>query len=177
MEAAALQQGVDQISFTQSFLGAALTPTSGRVKQVPDTCKAALVAWPRVLVRRRTRSVLPSASSAAAASRRRSRRWSRRTHALVAEGFEVSRRSAAGKNISCWRLKAGLLNCLDTPAGMGKENPAKGDPGEALRTDSFAPGLRQAHAGTAPHPKLISPPDHSIRGRPNYMHRSKSNAI
>jgi hypothetical protein len=44
MRRAALQQGVDQINFTQSFVGAARTPTSERVKQVPDRCKAALAA-------------------------------------------------------------------------------------------------------------------------------------
>lgn len=44
MGGTALQQGVDQINFTQSFVGAARTPTSERVKQVPDGCKAALAA-------------------------------------------------------------------------------------------------------------------------------------
>ena len=44
MGGAALQQGVDQINFTQSSVGAARTPTSERVKQVPDRCKAALAA-------------------------------------------------------------------------------------------------------------------------------------
>jgi class 3 adenylate cyclase len=44
MGGTALQQGVDQINFTQSSVGAARTPTSERVKQVPDGCKAALAA-------------------------------------------------------------------------------------------------------------------------------------
>ena len=34
MGGTALQQGVDQINFTQSFVGAARTPTSERVKQL-----------------------------------------------------------------------------------------------------------------------------------------------